>query len=312
MIPSPGSRPEAVPVAGEEREAVFLAERARLVGLAYRIIGSRVEAEDVVQEAWLRAQHTDWSAIERPRAWLTTVVSRLALDHLKSASHRRETYVGPWLPEPVRTDVPASRTMADPADEVELAESLTFGFLRVLDTLAPAERVVFLLADVFDTPFRDIAAIVDRSPEACRQMASRARKRVREGRVRRVPDADADRVARELLVAVGQGDVDRVVGLLAEDVELVSDGGPDTYGARRPVQGPDRVARFMINLARRFEDVLEIEVATINGRPGVVGRIDGELALALSGDVAGGRVHAIYAVNNPAKLAALELTTPME
>jgi RNA polymerase sigma-70 factor (ECF subfamily) len=302
-------------------DALFTAERPRLVGLAYRITGSRLDAEDVVQEAWLRAQRVDLADLDRPEAWLTRVVSRLALDHLRSARHRRETYVGPWLPEPVRT-LPGPRLRAgvtpgavaaadDPAELAALAESLTFGFLRLLETLGPAERVVFLLADVFDTPYDEIAAVVDRTPEACRQLASRARRRVRAGDVRRDLPDDANRVVGRLLAAVAAGDVDLVVSLMADDIVLVSDGGADAHAARRPVEGSVRAARFMVNLAQRWRGELDVEPMAINGEPGLVMRRQGYdgVFVALAVQVCDGQAVAIHFVRNPDKLAALDLPT---
>lgn len=303
---------------------MLTAERPRLVGLAYRITGSRVDAEDVVQEAWLRAQRVDWSTVERPEAWFTTVVSRLALDQLRSARRQRETYVGPWLPEPVRTapwpGIPAAGRPGettgaradDPAELAEVAESLTFGFLRVLETLGPAERVVFLLADVFDTPYDQIAAVVDRSPEACRQLASRARRRVQDGRVRHDLPDDARRVVASLLVAISAGEVDEVVSLLADDAVLVTDGGVAARAARRPVVGAVRVARFLINLNRRITSTMSVELASINDEPGVVVRLeDGEVYYAMAVQVSEGRAIAIHGVRNPSKLGGLDIDTAM-
>jgi len=313
-------------------DEVFGRERPRLVGLAYRITGSRLDAEDIVQEAWVRAQGADWASIERPPAWLTTVVSRLALDELRSARRRRETYVGPWLPEPIRTGGPGATTgppgsaadprqprragaadggaESDPAVLVELAESLTYGFLRLLEALDPVERVVFLLADVFDTPYDEIAAAVGRTPAACRQVASRARRRVKAGRVRRDPPEDAERVAHELLRAVTAGDVDHVLSLLAEDVVVVSDGGANVRAARRPVVGRQRVARFLVNITHQH-GVTGVEVATINGEPGVVMSVDDGQGLVVVVEVVDGRAHAIHAIRNPDKLAALDVVTPL-
>jgi RNA polymerase sigma-70 factor (ECF subfamily) len=303
-------------------EAVFAAERPRLVGLAYRVTGSRLDAEDVVQEAWLRAQRVDPAELERPEAWFTTVVSRLALDSLKSARRRRETYVGPWLPEPVRTlpdpRVPPRAGVTpgavaarddDPAELAALAESVTFGFLRLLETLGPAERVVFLLADVFDTPYDEIAAVVDRTPEACRQLASRARRRVRAGDVRHDLPDDANQVVRELLVAVGAGDIDHVIALMADDVLLVSDGGAAAYAARRPVVGSRRAARYTVNLAQKWLPRCHVELMVINGEPGLVMRLRGhdEVFVAMAVQVCEGRVAALHFVRNPDKLAALAL-----
>jgi RNA polymerase sigma-70 factor (ECF subfamily) len=300
-------------------EQVLVAERPRLVGMAYRITGSRVEAEDIVQEAWLRARAAGAEVVERPAAWLTTVVSRLALDSLKSARRRRESYVGPYLPEPVRTPAGASpggvgaavasATPEDGAEDlVERAESLTFGFLRVLDALSPVERVVFLLADVFEVPYAEIAEVVGRSPEACRQVASRARRRVRAGRPAR-PAAGAEearRVAGELIDALGAGDVARVVSLLGEDVVLVSDGGPDFRAARKPIDGAQRVGRFITSVVTRFYRGITPEPVTINGEPGLVLRADGRARFTMAIRVADGVVTDLHIVVNPDKLAAFD------
>ena len=292
--------------------AALVAERPLLVGLAYRITGSRVEAEDIAQEAWLRARRTDAATIDNPAAWLTRVVARLALDHLRSARHRRESYVGPWLPEPVVGGMVDAGRSEDPAAASELAESVTFGFLRMLETLAPVERVVFLMSDVFDVPFTEIGKTVDRSPEACRQISSRARRRIREGSPRRgIPD-DAESVLGELLAALTAGDVDRVLSLLAEDAVLVSDGGPRAYAARRPVVGRERVARFLVNIASRLASLdLSIESAIVNGEPGVVVTGAGRWVLTLTAHVDDGAIAALYSVVNPDKLAALDIADPM-
>jgi RNA polymerase sigma-70 factor (ECF subfamily) len=294
---------------GDALERALVAERPRLVGLAYRITGSRVDAEDVVQGAWERAQRAGPAGIDRPAAWLTTVVARLALDQLRSAQRRRETYVGPWLPEPVPTEHVRARPAAgDPAEMAELAESLTFGFLRLLEALSPVERVVFVLAEVFGMPFPEIAVVVDRSPDACRQIASRARRRVRDdGRSHRAPP-DAAKVADDLVVALGTGAVDRVLELLAPDVVLLSDGGAAARAARRPVVGADRVSRLLLNLARRGLGVAAtFRRAELNGAPGMVALAGDTPILAMAAVVEDGRVTTIYSVVNPDKLAALRL-----
>jgi RNA polymerase sigma-70 factor, ECF subfamily len=298
-------------------ERALVDERPQLVGLAYRITGSRLDAEDIVQEAWERARRAEGDAIDRPGAWLTTVVSRLALDHLRASQRRRETYVGPWLPEPVVTGREPTAAGAspgtDPSHVAELAESLTFGFLRLLEALTPVERAVFVLADVFGVPFPQIALTVDRSPDACRQIATRARRRVRDdGRTHLAPP-DADRVADDLAVALTSGEMDRVIELLAPDVVLVSDGGADHYAARRPVVGPDRVGRMLANLARRaLADGVRVERTELNGLPGaVVVHEDGTRYVATLVSVTDGRVDAVYAVVNPDKLAALDIAGPI-
>lgn len=277
----------------------FEAARPRLLGLAYRMTGSRAVAEDLVQDAWLRWQGADRSAIARPEAWLTTVTSRLALDHLKAARTQREAYVGPWLPEPVAAE-------PGPDDRAELAESLTIGFLAVLERLAPVERVVFLLADVFAVPFDEIATAVGRSPEACRQVASRARRRVQEGRPRFAPtDQEAWEVTLAFLAAAQAGDLDGLVALLAEDAVLVSDGGAAANAARRPIVAP-RIPRFLANLTARTPPEAELDLRLVNGQPGVVLREAGVPTLAVTVAVVDGRVQRIWIHRNPEKLAALD------
>lgn len=292
----------------------FEAERARLVGLAYRILGSRLDAEDIVQEAWLRYERTDPTTIDQPAAWLTTVVSRLSLDQLRSARHRREAYVGPWLPEFVRSGEPVPAE-ADPEASAELAESLTVGFLRVLESLGPTERVVFLLADVFDVPHAQIAAIVDRSPEASRQIASRARRRVREQRPSPLGVADPAGaragVVADLVAALASGEVHEVLRLLAPDAVLVSDGGAITRAARRPVVGAERVARFLVNLAKRGVALLDVELTTINNGAGVVLSLGDDAFMAVVCDVEDGVITAVNIMRNPDKLAALAVTGPL-
>ncbi len=280
-------------------DLAFEAERPRLLGLAYRITGSRAEADDVVQDAWLRWERAGPATVERPAAWLTTVTSRLAVDRLRSARHQREAYVGPWLPE-------AATTTPGPGDQAELAESLTFGFLAVLERLGPVERVVFLLADVFGFPFDEIAAVVDRSPEACRQVASRARRRVRDGRPRFSPtDDEAWQVTAAFLGAAQAGDLDTLVSLLADDALVVSDGGAHHHAARRPIVAA-RIPRFVVNLAKRLRPDDALVPRLINGQPGVVVQRDGAPVEALALAVEGGRVHRVWILVNPEKLASLD------
>jgi RNA polymerase sigma-70 factor, ECF subfamily len=281
-----------------DQEADFEAQRPRLVGLAYRITGSRSTAEDIVQDAWLRWERADRSSIQRPAAWLTTVTSRLALDHLKSAQHERETYVGPWLPEVANAE-------PGPAEQAELAESVTIGFLALLERLGPVERVVFLLADVFAVPFDEIATVVGKSPEACRQIASRSRSRMREGRPRYAPtDDDAWQVAMAFLAAAQVGDLDSLVSLLADDALAVSDGGADHHAARRPVIAA-RIPRFIANLTARAREGTEYQVQLINGQPGLVCLVDGQAYLAVAISVADGQVQRIWSILNPDKLQTL-------
>jgi len=278
---------------------VFEAERPRLLGLAYRILGSAVDAEDVVQEAWVR-----WSSaegIERPAAWLTTVVSRLALDAWRAQQRKREDYVGPWLPEPVAIE-------PGPAERAELADSLTFGFLVLLDELTPVERVVFLLADVFGEPYADIASTVGKSEAACRQIASRARRRLQEARPTR-PSRSSAPLAAALLQAVASGDVAATMALLDPEVVLTSDGGPHRHAARRPVIGADRVTRLLVNITRRGLAHAEMQFVEVNRMPALVISFRGRPEMVVAIESNEDRVQAIRIVVNPDKLK--HLVAPM-
>ena len=276
--------------------AAFEAARPRLLGLAYRMLGTIGDAEDVVQEAWLRWDAADRASIEVPDAWLTTVTTRLALDRLKSAQHRREQYPGPWLPEPLVTD-------AGPEEAAELADSLTLGFLTLLDRLGPVERAVFLLADVFGMPYSEVAEAVGKTEVACRQIASRSRRRL-QGAHPRKPTGAERRIVDELLVAMALGDVPAVLQRLAPDAVCVSDGGPQRRAARRPVVGAERVARFCINVTRKVYGDKRVASASINGDPGVIVYIDGAIdcVLAFEVDPETERVATIWIVRAPEKL----------
>jgi len=274
---------------------LFARERPRLLGLAYRILGSFGDAEDVVQEAWLRWSTTDQGVVERPPAFLTTVVTRLALDRFRSITRRREQYVGPWLPEPVSLQ-------HGPEEQVEMAESLTLGFLVLLDRLSATERAVWLLADVFGEPYAVIAAAVGKSEAACRQVASRARRRLREQRPPPGGRLEAPLLAR-LLAAVATGDAVELLELLDADVVLVSDSGPGRHAARRPVVGATRVARFVTNIAGRYRGA-DIELTEINGSAAVVLRA-GDMPVVVTGEQQGGKVTRIYIMLNPDKLQTL-------
>jgi RNA polymerase sigma-70 factor, ECF subfamily len=274
----------------------FERERPRLFGLAYRMTGSVADADDIVQEAWLRAGSAD--DIERPAAWLTTVVTRLTIDRLRSARRRREQYVGPWLPEPILTD-------RDPAHIVEADESLTLSFLHVLDRLEPVERAVFLLREVFDVDYDEVAGVVGRTPETCRQIAHRARQRVRSERPRF--DIDPDRrqaLLDSFLLAALSGEPHQLQKLLADDVVLVSDGGPSRHAARRPVIGPHRVSRFIVNLTARLSADAEVVHVHANGEPSVA-VLTADQTLLLVPEFDGGLLRRIELVSAPEKLSAV-------
>ena len=283
---------------------VFEAARPRLLGLAYRMLGTIADAEDVVQEAWLRWDGTDRDAIERPDAWLTTVTTRLALDRIRATKRRREDYVGPWLPEPVVVD-------AGPEAAAEMADSLTLGFLTVLDRLSPVERAVFLLADVFGTPYAQVAEAVGKSDVACRQIASRARRRL-QGVQARKPHGTDRRLVDELLVCMALGDVPAVLERLAPDVVLVSDGGAERRAARRPVVGADRVARFFVNLTRKHAHEVRVEPAIVNGDAGVIVYLADAIDFVASFEVENDRIAAIWIVRNPEKLEHVLTPTRVE
>jgi len=280
--------------------ATFEAERHRLRALAYRMLGVAAEADDVVQDAWLRYSLAP-GPIDRPAAWLTTVVTRLSIDRLRSARVRREAYVGPWLPEPIAEEAPAS----SPERAVIMAESLSLGFLAVLERLSPLERAVFLLHDVFDVPLTEIAETIERSVPATRQLAKRARDHVHDGRPRFSPDpADVEALTDAFVAAAMSGDLDRLGSMLTEDVVHLSDGGADHRAARAPIVGRMRVARFFANLAQRTPEGGELHKVRANGQFAYYVTVSGEPFLLLVANWVDGRMVGSFAVRNPAKLAS--------
>jgi RNA polymerase sigma-70 factor (ECF subfamily) len=271
--------------------------RGRLLGLAYRMLGSRSDAEDVVQDAYLRFAGA--REVQNPEAFLVTVVTRLCLDRLRSAKAQREIYVGPWLPEPV---VDAEGLSPDAA--TEFADDLSFALLLALDRLSPLERAAFLLHDVFDIQFAEVAQMIDRTEVACRQLATRARRAVREAHP--APPAPPDNHAR-LLSAFGEavvsGDVSRLAGMLREDAIALTDGGGRKTAALNPIKGADKIARFFVSLAAKNADRnVRIEPAVINGILGALIYIDGKVDHSVSMAIDGERIAAIYIVRNPDKL----------
>jgi len=277
--------------------------RPLLFSIAYRILGSVTEAEDAVQETWLRYHASKTPPISL-RSFLSAVVTRVSIDVLRSARVRREAYVGQWLPEPLLTD-DAATAYADPEHAVELADSLSMAALLLLERLSPEQRAVFVLHDVFAFPFSEISDVVGRSETTCRQLASRARRLMQEGR----PRFDVDRREREELAArffdaVTVGDVDELRGLLAADVEVYGDGGGKAPQWMQVVVGQDNVARMFAGLGRRFAGAgLQVEPHEVNGQPGAVFRdAAGAVINVLALDVHGGRIQVIRSVINPDKL----------
>jgi RNA polymerase sigma-70 factor (ECF subfamily) len=266
--------------------------------------GSVADADDVCQEAWLRWQGVDRGRVATPEGYLVRLATNLAIDRLRSAQHRRETYVGPYLPEPLVAD-----EGPDPSTAAELSDSLTLAFLVLLDELTPVERAVLLLHDVFGYGFEEVAAAVDRSPEACRQIASRTRRKLdrERGEIRRLDAEHEKRMVEQLLVTTATGDVEGLMQLLAPDVVQLGDGGPDRHAARRPVVGPGRVARFLTNLAKRMVPLgYSVRMASVNGGVGLVFERDGHVENVMSfGFAPDGRVRRIYNQLNPEKLKHL-------
>ncbi|HSJ43200.1 MAG TPA: RNA polymerase sigma factor SigJ [Euzebyales bacterium] len=289
-----------------DAEALIASERPRLFGIAYRMLGEAGEAEDAVQETFLRWSQADWAEVDNPAGWLTTVLARICLDRLKSAQHRRETYVGPWLPEPIATDT------LDPADDAALADSLSLAFLVVLERLSPLERAAFLLHDVFGYAHDEVAAMLERTPAAVRQVAARARGHLAAERPRYERDAARREAVTEAFVeAVDGADLDALMDVLAPDVVFVADGGGIVAAARHPQHGADRVAQVIISLARLKPPDWTLGARELNGEPGfTVHRPDGTIDSAWVLHAIGHRVVRIDVLRNPAKLAGLEPSEP--
>jgi RNA polymerase sigma-70 factor (ECF subfamily) len=281
----------------------FLGLRPALLGVAYRMLGSATEAEDIVQEAYVRWSTRGRGDVTVPSAYLTTIVTRLCIDQLRSARARRETYKGPWLPEPVEAEAPG------PGASAELADSLSLAFLVLLEELQPVERAAFLLHDVFDYPYEEIAGIVDRTETACRQLVSRARRRV-DARRRRfdVDRAHGRELTRRFVAACGTGDLDGLLSLLSDDVVVWTDGGGKAQAAMRPVVGPHRASRFLLSVARKIPAGVTSREVVLNGQSGLVFEEEGQVIMALTLDVLGDQVVAVRVMMNPDKLVALQPT----
>jgi RNA polymerase sigma-70 factor, ECF subfamily len=282
----------------EIQASTFEALRGRLFGLAYRMLGSRVDAEDVVQEAYVR-WHEAKGRVDNPEAWLVTATSRLAIDRLRRLKTEREAYVGPWLPEPIVSPAPP------PDRHLDLAADLSMAFLTLLERLAPDERAAFLLHDVFDVGYGEIASVLNRTEAACRQVVHRARERVR-GERRRFDATESAKASllRKFLTAVEARDEPALLALFAPDATWTADGGGKAAAARTPVAGADRIARLMLSVGDRlFAAGRTIELATVNGETGLCLYDDSRLTATLSVATDGDRILAVYAVLNPEKLA---------
>lgn len=287
---------------GDDELSTFQAERPRLRSIAYRMLGTPDDADDVLQDAWLRWHAADHDTISNPPGWLTTVTTRLAIDRLRSAHHTRETYVGPWLAAPIEAELVSAD---EPVESVLFAESLTLGFLAVLERLSPLERAVFLLHDVFAYPLAEVALVIERSDEATRQLAKRARDHIEQKRPRFAPDpADAEALTMLMLGAAMNGDIETLESYLAADVVHLSDGGADRRAARHPVIGPHRVARLFVGLAKRFLDGGEFHHVRANGQDAMYVTVNGEPEFLHVSNWVDGKLAGSFAVRNPDKLAA--------
>ena len=283
----------------------FVAHRNLLFTVAYEMLGSAADAEDVLQETWLRWAGVDLDAVRDRRAYLVRITTRQALSRLRTLGRRKESYVGPWLPEPLLT-------APDVAEDVELAESVSMAMLLVLETLAPTERAVFVLREVFDLGYDEIAAAVDKSPAAVRQIAHRARAHVAARRPRGVVSPAEARAALEAFQrAVETGDLQGLLDLLAPDVVALSDGGGVKQAVLRPIVGAERVARLVAAAVATVGAELSLEPAQVNGSPALIMRLNGELDSVVAVRVEGGLVTGLYTVRNPEKLSHMERETAL-
>ena len=287
---------------------LFAAERRHLLGVAYRLLGTMTDAEDVLQDVFERWLATDRTTVANPAAYLTTMTTRASIDRLRSAQHRREVYVGPWLPEPV----PTNGSDHSPEAMAELDESLTMGYLHLLEQLTPRERAAHLLHDVYDFSFREIASMIDREEAACRQLASRARSKLRANKPdqgRRTSREADDELCHRLVDAVTGGDITQVMSLLANGVVYIGDGGADHRAARQPILGAERVARLLVGLAGKLDEDdlagLEIRYLHANEQSAVLLLVHDLPLTMLAIDSGAAGVERIYAMVNPDKLGAV-------
>ncbi|WP_086766093.1 RNA polymerase sigma factor SigJ [Streptomyces bobili] len=288
----------------------LMSERRQLINRAYRLLGSLAEAEDAVQETytrWYAMSRQQQDAIENPGAWLTTVAGRICLNLLGSARARRETYVGEWIPEPLPENSEwisgrADGAAADPADRVTLDESVNLAFLVVLEAMTPAERVAFILHDVFCHSFTEVAEIVGRTPAACRQLASSARRRIRAARFPTTSAAQRAALVRDFKQAWEAKDIDALIGLLDPDATAIADGGGLAITFPHPIEGAEQIAHVWREIAHRKPDTMTLLERTVNGQPGLVAQQDGVIVSVYAFEVADDRIKHIWVVRNPEKL----------
>jgi RNA polymerase sigma-70 factor (ECF subfamily) len=285
--------------------STVVSERRQLINLTYRLLGSLSDAEDAVQETyarWYAMSRQQQQAIESPGAWLMTVASRICLDLLGSARARRERYVGEWIPEPVPAPTEWITGQAvDPAERITLDESINMAFLVVLESMTPAERVAFILHDVFRYPFAEVAGIVVRTPAACRQLASSARSRIRASQTPPTPATQQADIVKAFKQAWEAKDINALIGLLDPEATSIADGGGIARARLRPVEGSEQIARAYLDIADMVPNLTILE-RTVNGQPGLVAQLDGATVTVFAFDVAGDRIKHIWAMRNPEKL----------
>jgi RNA polymerase sigma-70 factor (ECF subfamily) len=282
----------------DEKVELFDRSRSRLFGVAYRMLGTRDDADDILQEAYIRWHKTDANEIDTPEAWLVTVVTRLSIDRLRKASAERETYIGPWLPEPIVAG-------PSPEDQAELASTLSLAFLKILERLSPTERAAFLLHDVFDFDYPEIARITGKSEPAARQMIHRARERVRAGKPRfDVDHGEHRRLVEKFHAAAYAVDEGALLNLFSSDIAVVSDGGGKITAARKVIRGAAKVMRVFTIALRSIRDHVTSEIAEINGEPGIVEYYDGYPFAVNTFLIRDGKIAEMFRVMNPEKLKA--------
>jgi RNA polymerase sigma-70 factor (ECF subfamily) len=298
-----------------DRLSAFEEQRSHLLAIAYRMLGEMGAAEDVAQEAWLRWQRTELTDVRDPRAWLSAATVRLSLDALRKARARRETYVGPWLPEPILPDDMRALAADAAASRAELASDLSLALLHVLERLSPEERAAFILHDAFDCDYPTIARTLEKSEQACRKLVSRARERVRADRPRHSVTREHHRALVEKFIsAAANNDPAGLSTLLASDVVLYSDGGGRAAAALNPIYGADKVIRFGLGVMRKFAPAegFALEITDINGAPGYLLRTKEGVHTALTMEFDGERISAIYLVRNPDKLGRVSRPSSLE
>ncbi|MBN1239636.1 MAG: RNA polymerase sigma factor SigJ [Gammaproteobacteria bacterium] len=286
----------------DERTRIFDEQRPKLFGLAYRMLSSRADAEDVLQDAYLRWREREHGEIESPEAWLRTVVTRLSIDRLRRARIEREAYIGPWLPEPL-----SERDLAGPEAALEIEGDVSIAFLVLLEALSPQERAAFLLHDVFDEDYADVAKMLGKSEAACRQIVHRARQRVTARRRRFVVDEETRiRMLRKFIEAANDGDRDALKALFAADAKMVSDGAGKAVASIRPLLGAERIAWLWFAVARRTRGRVDRRIVRVNGEPAVAQYFDGRLHSVAAVETDGERIYAHYTIANPDKLRSFD------